>query len=155
MKFNVSKHTLSILLSGLLTLALFTYCSEDDDIPGLPQGKSMKFTISASGFQTSDYISITIGGGPADGHTSTIFKLNGVLQNNQKTIIIDEDEILAGTVILESVVPLSSVYITAGGFSSDTHSYVLKIEPVIDGQAEAALTHTFDDDVSTVQYEFK
>ncbi|WP_215222628.1 hypothetical protein [Echinicola shivajiensis] len=155
MKFNMFKHSLSVLLSSLLIVSLFTACSKDDDLPGLPKGKRMKFTISTSSFQSGDYISLTINGNPADGQGSTIFKLNGDLLNNQKSITIDEDEILAGTVTLESVVPLSAVYIIAGGFSSDDkHSYILKIEPEIDDKAEAALTHTFDEDVSTVQYEF-
>ncbi|ATL49357.1 hypothetical protein COR50_20455 [Chitinophaga caeni] len=139
------------LSTVFLTLVLLISCSKDDkDSPD--KGKSMKFTISTAGFLSGDYISININGDTYE-NTSSIFKKNGSLLSNQKIIMLDEDDIAAGTIILESAVPLSKVYMIIAGFSS-SGTYTLKIEPVIGGKAQAALTHTFDGESSVVNYEF-
>ncbi len=151
------KRTLPILLAGLFMVALLAGCSkEDNNTPGLPQGKSMKFTITATDFQAGDYFDLTLAGGSTDGQASTFFKVNGATLDNQQVISLGESDLAAGPIVIESVRPLLVASMSIGGFSStDGHSYTVEVAPVIDGTPQNPLTKTFNSDAESVSYEFK
>jgi hypothetical protein len=90
----------------------------------------MKFTLTTTGLQATDDFSLTFSGSDISATATTLFKVNGVLQNNQKVIIISKAQLMAGQVVVETV-PLYTVSISAGGFSTAGHTFNFKIEPVV------------------------
>ncbi|SIO51340.1 hypothetical protein SAMN04488055_5041 [Chitinophaga niabensis] len=138
----------SYLLIGLtlsLTIALFS-CSKSKDNPGpgpgQPGNKTMKFTLTTTGLQAADDFSLTVTGSDIQATATTLFKVNGILQNNQKVITISKAQLMAGQVVIETL-PLYTVSISAGGFSGTAgHSFTFKLEPVINGAAQTVVNKT-------------
>lgn len=143
----------SYLLIGLtltLTLVLFS-CSKSKDNPGpdpgTPGNKTMKFTINTTGLQAADDFSLQVSGSDITGTVSTLFKVNGVSQNNLRSIAISKAQLMAGQVVVETV-PLYTVSISAGGFSAQGHTFSFKIEPVVNNVAQTVINKT----VTTTAY---
>ncbi len=138
----------SYLLIGLaltLTLVLFSCSKSKDDPgpgPGTPGNKTMKFTLTTTGLQAADDFSLTVSGSDIQATATTLFKVNGVLQNNQKVITISKAQLMAGQVVIETI-PLYTVSISDGGFSGTAgHTFSFKIEPVINNVAQAVVNKT-------------
>lgn len=148
----------SYLLIGLtlsLTIVLFSCSkSKDNPGPGLPGNKTMKFTVNITGLQAADDFDLLIAGSDVQGTATSLFKVNGVLQNDQKVITITKAQLMAGQVIIETV-PLFSVSITAGGFSGTTgHTFNFKMEPVVNNAARALVNKTITTNVYTEVFTF-
>ena len=146
------KKTLFLILASM-SLLVFVGCSKDKkDDDGGPKSKNMKFTITTSGLQAPDNFDVLFAGGDAQGTATTMFKVNGVVQNNQRSVEISKEQMMAGTVIIETTTPLFTVAVTYGGFSgTEGHTFDFKLEPVIDGVAKPAVTKTIGTDTYSSQ----
>lgn len=132
-------------------------CKKGDDNNGGGSNleKNMKFTFTTTGLQATDDFDITIAGGDIQGTATTMFKVNGAVQNNQRTITISRQQLMAGQVIVETTTPLYTLAMSAGGFSGTTgHTFTFKMEPVIDGSAKTVITETIGTSVFAKQYSY-
>jgi len=149
----------SYLLIGLtlsLTIVLFS-CSKSKDNPGpgpgTPGNKIMKFTLNTTGLLAADDFSVSFSGSDIEATATTLFKVNGVLQNNQKAIVIKKEQLMAGQVVVETV-PLYTVSISAGGFSSAGHTFNFKMEPVVNNVAQTVVNKTITTAVYAEHFSF-
>ena len=152
------KRILFLSLSMLMVTALFTACSKDDNgnpRPDLPQGKTMKLTITATGLTSNDHLKTTISGGTINGTEATLYKVNGVAQVNQKGFEIGQSKLISGPVTIETVVPVAITSISMGGFSAAGHSFSIKIEPVIDGKSQTAINQSYTTETFAKVYDFR
>jgi hypothetical protein len=129
----------------LISVVVFSGCSKKKDDPN-PTGvkeKNMKFTITATGLLATDEIIMPIIGADVGGLAQTLFKLNGVTQNNQRGFSITKEQLRAGKVVIETATPIFSTVIGIGG-SSETanHTFSIKIEAEIGGKAQPVLNKT-------------
>lgn len=138
----------SYLLIGLtlsLTIVLFS-CSKSKDNPDPGPGgsgnKTMKFTLTTTGLQAADDFSLTFSGSDITGTANTLFKVNGVLRNNQRAIVISKAQLMAGQIVVETV-PLYTVSISAGGSCGTAgRTFSFKLEPVINNAAQTVVNKT-------------
>ena len=122
----------SILCIGITAL---NSCSKDDG-PGASKGKTGKFTISAPGLTSEDMVLIMFTGSNGAQLVKTPWKINGVAQENQSNIRIENEHLAGGkTVIVETAVPLDNIIVTLGG-SSDGTPFTLKFKAEINGKVE-------------------
>lgn len=152
------KRTSFLSLSMLLVMAFFAACSKSDSdnpAPGLPNGKTMKLTITATGLTAADYLKTTVSGGTVSGTESTLYKLNGVTQTNQKGFEIDQSKLISGPVTIETVVPVAITSVSMGGFSATGHSFSVKIEPIIDGKAQTVINQAYTTTTFSKVYDFQ
>lgn len=122
----------SILLVGVIS---FTSCSKDDG-PGASKGKTAKFTISAPGLSGEDIVMVMFTGSNGAQLVKTPWKINGVAQENQSNIRIENEHLADGkTVIVETATPLDNIIVTLGG-TSDGTPFTLKFKAEINGKVE-------------------
>lgn len=106
-------------LTAALTL-LAVSCRNDDDAPNTPpemKGNNYKITVTIPNVEATnnnaldDYVSIIASGGTLNSMESDIWKINGVLQNGQKAVSLDEDDFEGSikTYVIESAKPLLSL----------------------------------------------
>ena len=120
------------LIAGLLT---GVSCSKDDG-PGASKGKTAKFTISTSGLNGEDLILLAFTGSNGAQLVKTPWKINGVAQENQTNIRIENEHLVGGkTVIVETATPLDNIIVTIGGHSDGT-PFTLKFKAEINGKVE-------------------
>lgn len=140
--------TKTLYLSLLVVAGLqFAACSKDKDEPGPDPNptvdKTYKFTVKTSGLQSADNFSVSFTGGDLQGTATTMFKINGTVQANKKSILISKEQLTAGNVVIESTIPLVTVLVSASGFSGTTgHSFTFSMEPVINNQAQTTVNKT-------------
>lgn len=122
-------------------------CSKDD-APGVSKGKSAKFTISAPGLSGEDFATFMFTGSNGAQIVKTPWKINGVPQENQTNIRIENPQLVGGkTVIVETATPLDNIIVTFGGQSDET-PFTLKFKAEINGKVENELS----DQVSGATY---
>lgn len=130
-----------------MSLFVFVSCSKDKKDDDGPGSKNMKFTITTSGLQATDDFDVLFAGGDVQGTATTMFKVNGVTQNNQRSVEISKEQMMAGQVIVETTTPLFTVAVSWGGSSgTEGHTFDFKLEPVVNGAAKPAITKTIGTD---------
>ncbi|MCX2584377.1 hypothetical protein [Pedobacter sp. MR22-3] len=114
MKKSIFKK-LSICICAVL-LTAFSSCSKNDGNDPSPSdgGHNAKFTVTVTDAPASAYISFAIVGLTGDPKESTVWKVNGVVQNNQNAVSLGRNEFSGNTktYVIESVKPLQTI--TAG-----------------------------------------
>lgn len=98
------------VLLPVLTLSLVSSCSgDDDDYDGTadPEGKNIKFTITANDVEDQDYVSFVFVGADYN-NSNTVWKVNGVTKNNETAISLGKNDFLGSTktYVIESTAPL-------------------------------------------------
>lgn len=90
-------------------------CRGDDNVTPTPTGNSYKMTVTIPLVDGSDYVNVVTSGGTANPQESDLWKLNGILQNGQKVVGVNDQDFAGATktYILESNKPLVAV---AAGF---------------------------------------
>jgi hypothetical protein len=135
----------AILWANLLALGLFVFsgCSKkkDDPNPSANQ-KHMKFSITTTGLTAADNFTVQVSGSDVQTSTTTIYKVNGVAQNNQRGIEINNAQFRAGKVVIETIVPLYVSSVTVIGDGADGHTFSYKLEPEVDGKPRAVINKT-------------
>lgn len=100
---------LLLVLLPVLILSLVFSCSNDDDDydDGDQNKKNMKFTVTVDGVEEQDYVSFIFVGADQN-NSNTVWKINGVTQNNETAISLGENDFLGGTktYVIESTTPL-------------------------------------------------
>ncbi|MDN5284402.1 MAG: hypothetical protein JWR38_676 [Mucilaginibacter sp.] len=143
----------------LLGVLVFSGCSSKKNDPAptpTTTQKNMKFTITTTGLLASDDFDLAVVGSTAQGTTTTIFKLNGVVQSNQTSLVITNEQLRAGQVVIETTTPIYLAAFSASGFSATNgHSFTFKMEPSIDGVAQATVNKTVTTTVYTADFQYK
>ena len=131
---NFRPFLLIAALAGVVTA--FSGCGGKDD-PAVPDSKvNAKFTISVAGFVPAegDFVQVAIVGTTVNGTETTLWKLNGAVQNNVKGIMLRKEELAAGaTMVVESAIPLYRVEVTVTAINSAT-PFTFKMKNEINGQ---------------------
>ncbi len=137
-------HRKFLSLVILFTLAISFGCGKkNNNDSDLPAGKTIKFTVTATGLLASDDFDILFTGSDVQGTATTLFKVDGVAQNSQRAVTITNAQLRAKQVVVETATPLFTVVVSPSGSSSAAnHSFSFKIEPVVDGKAQAAVNKT-------------
>ena len=94
MKTNIFKTVqqfLLILFLGVFTLSLLSCSSDDGGGTNDPEGDNFKITVTLNGVSADDYVSISAAGTDAAQNTS-IWKVNGEVQNGQIAVGLNEDD---------------------------------------------------------------
>lgn len=122
----------AFLVAGLMS---GVSCSKDDG-PGAQKGKTGKFTISAPGLSGEDMVVVMFTGSNGAQLVKTPWKINGVAQENQSNIRIENEHLAGGkTVVVETATPLDNIIVTLGG-TSDGTPFTLKFKAEINGKVE-------------------
>ncbi|MNK79684.1 hypothetical protein D3C87_993540 [compost metagenome] len=102
---------LLIAFLPILCLAFVMSCSSDDDEEMISQeGKNFKFTITANNVGEQDYLSFVFVGSDMQ-QSTTIWKINGVAQNNETGVSLGKNDFMGTTktYVIESTRPLRLV----------------------------------------------
>lgn len=147
---------INLILLGAL---VFSGCSskKNDPAPTPPSQtqKNMKFTITTTGLLASDDFDLAIVGTTTQGTTS-LFKLNGVVQSNQTSLTITNAQLRAGQVTIETTTPIYFAAISVGGFSGTAgHSFTYKLDATIDGTAQPSVSKTVTTEAYTADFQYK
>lgn len=135
---------LSVLAIGAIT---FTGCKKKDgggdDLDQYNKIKSAKFTVTTTGLQTTDRFTFLFSGSDAQGQTSTIFKVNGEPQTNQRNVVLTYAQLKAG-VTVESAIPLANIVMDISGFADPAvpHTFTFRVKPVINNETKTDITAT-------------
>ena len=126
------------VLLPILTLSLVFSCSSDDDEEIVEQnGKNYKFTVTANNVDEQDYLSFVFVGSDLN-NSNTIWKINGVTQDNETGVSLGKNDFIGGTktYVIESTKPLRLV--TAGiqciNPGSNNASFTVSYKAEIDGE---------------------
>ena len=102
---------LLLVFLPILTLSLVFSCSNDDDDDydngNDQENKNIKFTVTVNDVEEQDYVSFVFVGSDYD-NSKTVWKINGVTQNNENAISLDKNDFLGSTktYVIESTKPL-------------------------------------------------
>jgi hypothetical protein len=127
------------LLLSLTAVCFVLSCSKNSTspVPSLPKGKTAKFTISVNGATNDDYISFVFSGASNDvSGSTTIWKVNGVTQENEQAISFAKNDFTGSTktYVIESTTPLAAIATSVQCISTSTTSYTISYKAEIDGQ---------------------
>lgn len=125
-----------LLLLAIMAISAFAFtgCSKDDDDNGNPSNnKNFKFTFKQTGMVAGDDMQVILTGSDLNGSAQTMFKVNGEVQNNQRSISISAAKFLAGDVVVETTTP---IYLLGMGINANNASgtaFTIKVIPVLNG----------------------
>lgn len=137
-----------LLMSSLAVISAFTFtsCSKDDD-NGPSNSKNYKFTFKQTGMVAGDDMLVIIAGADLNGSAQTMFKVNGEVQSNQRTINITAAKFLAGDVVVESTTPLYTLGMGIDASNAGGTPFTIKVIPVVNGNTQpeinASVSSTF------------
>lgn len=133
--------TLTLLMLSVVAMNLLSSCKKDKNGGDNNQSANMKFTISTTGIQNAEHfaLSFTAAG---NNQGNVFFKINGQPQANKQVIDITTAQLAAGTVVVETAIPLEGTIVGLGAFAKEGTSFNIKIVPVIEGQAKAEINQT-------------
>lgn len=121
-------------LFAIFCMALLASCSKDSGINN-DKKKSAKFTITAPGLNPAegDQALMTFTGNSASGGTTTVWKINGVPQENQINIHIGNELLAEGkTVVIETATPMEVMTMVIGGRNIGT-PYTVNFKAEVNG----------------------
>ena len=138
---------------------IFTGCkkgsNDDQNLDDYNTLKSAKFTITTANLLTSDNFNIIFTGGDAQGAATTILKINGTPQTNQRNVVLTYAQLKAG-VTVETTTPLNTLVMGISGYSGTAnHTFSFFIKPVINGTAQADLSGTLTQTSYTKDFTYK
>lgn len=124
--------------------------SDKKDDP-TPEGKTAKITVSFTGMEADDDILFQAHAGRAD-NTTTFWKLDGVTQNNQSHMALDEDHATQGKAyVYETVLPVQILQVSLSG-QNFNGPFTANVKVEVDGKVVMDLheniTTTFNKDWS-------
>lgn len=137
MKKSIFKNLATGICVVLLTA--FSSCSkDDDDTPSPSDGRNAKFTVTVTDAPASAYISFAIVGLTGDPKESTVWKVNGVVQNNQNAVSLGKNEFsgTTKTYVIESVKPLQTVTVGTQCLNVEDLPYKVSYKAEINGEVK-------------------
>lgn len=123
------------MVLGFAAICLLLSCSKDSTkVPGAPTGKAAKFTITVNGALHSDYLTFVFAGVSSTSNT-TVWKVNGVTQNNQQGITLDQDDFTGNvtTYVVETVMPVEAIAASIQCLAYGDRNYTVSYKAEIDG----------------------
>ncbi|WP_345949181.1 hypothetical protein ABDD95_20255 [Mucilaginibacter sp. PAMB04274] len=141
MKKTVFKNLITAIACFML-LAGFSSCSKkdnDESSPSSPDGRTAKFTVTVTNAPESAYISFVMVGLTNNTTDATVWKVNGVVQNNEKTVSLGKNNFSGNTktYVIESIKPLSNISVGVQCLSPGTASYNISYKAEINGVVKA------------------
>jgi len=136
MKKSIFKGITSALM-GIVLMAGLSACSKShDDAAPANNGKTAKFTVSVNGASSSAYVSFVMVGIGTDINNSTVWKVNGVTQNNEKTVSLGLNNFTGSTqtYVIESVTPLQAISVGVQCLSTANAPYTISYKAEINGK---------------------
>ena len=126
------------LLTLLLASAalIITGCSKDKNNNPV-SGKNIKYTITVTGATDIDYVSFIFSGGTTNPNDKTIWKIDGVAQENEAAVSLTEDDFGAGkTIVVESTKGLYMAHARAQCLqpSNDSRTYKISYKAEVNGK---------------------
>ena len=135
MKKSIFKNLATGICVVLLTA--FSSCSKDDDnTPSPSDGRNAKFTVTVTDAPASAYISFVIVGLTKNPNDATVWKVNGVVQNNQNAVSLGKNEFSGSTktYVIESVKPLQAITVGAQCLNVENLPYKISYKAEINGE---------------------
>lgn len=128
--------TWTIACCCIAALSMMISCSKSNT-PPRAQGETAQFTITITGATSQDAVSVALVG-VAGNQSKTIWKVNGVVQDNQTSLSLTEDQFTGNTqtYVIESTTPLQTIALDISCLGSSTHNYTLSYKAVINGQVK-------------------
>ena len=125
--------TCAVLFTG------FSSCSKksnDDLSPS--DGRTAKFTVTVTGAPASAYISFVMVGLTTDPKEATVWKVNGVVKNNESAVSLALNDFSGNTktYVIESVKPLSTVSVGIQCLNVENSSYNVSYKAEINGDVK-------------------
>ncbi len=134
MKFYLMKKSGVILFA--LTIGLFlSSCSKKNDSTANPnQGKTAKFTITVTGVNSKD-VSIIGVTSAALNNSKSLWKINGVVQNDQTAVALSSLNFIGNTqtYIIESNTPLTGPIAVSVSCEYLNHNFTVSFKSEING----------------------
>jgi len=129
------------LTTGICVVLLlaFSSCSKGEgDDPSPSDGRNAKFTVTVSNAPGSAYISFVMVGLTKDPKEATVWKVNGVVQNNQNTVSLGRNEFSGNTktYVIESVKPLQTISVGAQCVNVEDLPYQISYKAEINGEVK-------------------
>lgn len=113
---------------------------KDDPAPGDNKKISMKFTLSVSGTDEYDQVDFSMGAGNHDAsqYGAPVWKVNGVTQNNENVLLLDEGDFAGSTktYVIETVKPFNFGHLSVGYSNTDGGPITLSYKVEIDGKVK-------------------
>lgn len=115
---------------------VFAGCSKDKN-NNPTSGKNIKYTITVTGATDIDYVSIIFTGGTTNPNDKTIWKIDGVAQENESAVSLTEDDFGTGkTIVVESTkgLYLAHAKLQCLQPSNDARTYTISYKAEINGK---------------------
>jgi len=137
MKKSIFKKVTTGICVVLLTA--FSSCSKDDNNdPSPSDGRNAKFTVTVTDAPASAYISFVIVGLTKDPKDATVWKVNGVVQNNQSAVSLGKNEFSGNTktYVIESAKPLETISVGIQCLNVENVPYKVSYKAEVNGEVK-------------------
>jgi hypothetical protein len=136
-KSNFKNFTTAFICAVLL--AGFSSCSKKNSgDPSPSNGRNAKFTVTVTGTPASAYISFVMVGLTSDPKEATVWKVNGVVQNNESSVSLGLNNFSGNTktYVIESVKPLSTIGVGIQFLNVEDIPYKVSYKAEINGEVK-------------------
>ncbi|MDT3405287.1 hypothetical protein [Mucilaginibacter terrae] len=136
MKKHLSKKLVAAIALVVLIAGL-TSCGKKDSDDSTPASgdRTAKFTITVTGATESAYLSFVMVGLTNNPSESTVWKVNGEVQNNQSGVSLGKNNFSGSTktYVIESIKPLSNISAGIQCLSPGNETYKVSYKAEING----------------------
>lgn len=131
---------LSTAIICVVLLAVFSSCGKKDNDDPTPSsdGRTAKFTVTVTGAPPSAYISFVMVGLTNNPSEATVWKVNGVVKNNESSVSLGEDDFSGNTktYVIESVKPLNAISVGVQCLNVENSTYKVSYKAEINGEVK-------------------
>ncbi|MCC8407825.1 hypothetical protein LJ707_02720 [Mucilaginibacter sp. UR6-1] len=139
MKKSICK-TVVTALSCIILFAGLSSCGKKDSDESTPASgdRTAKFTVTVTGAPESAYVSFVMVGLTNNPSESTVWKVNGTVQNNESAVSLGENNFSGNTktYVIESIKPLSNISVGIQCLSPGNAAYKVSYKAEIDGKVK-------------------
>ena len=136
MKKSIFKNFITAITCAVLFTGFSSCSKKSSDDPSPSDGRTAKFTVTVTDAPTSAYISFVMVGLTNDPKEATVWKVNGVVQNNQNAVSLGKNEFSGSTktYVIESVKPLQAITVGAQCLNVENLPYKISYKAEINGE---------------------
>ncbi|MFA6246580.1 MAG: hypothetical protein WC615_06545 [Mucilaginibacter sp.] len=138
MKKSIFKNLIAVTICAVL-FAGFSSCSKKSSSDPTPSnGRNAKFTVTVTGAPASAYLSFVMVGLTNDPKDATVWKVNGVVQNNESSVSLSKNNFSGNTktYVIESVKPLTTVSVGIQCLNVEDSPYKVSYKAEINGEVK-------------------
>lgn len=159
MKTKKAKRIILSLCLATIAGVGFTGCS-DDDKPANNAKANIKFTIKVTGADADDRIDFQAGAGNHDAsqYGAPVWKINGVTQDNEDHITLDEEDFIGSTkqYVVETIKPFNFGSLIVSYLNYDggpvTISYKAEVNGEVKTNVENLVVNAGQSDTKSLTY---